>query len=143
MSHGTANQAVRQGLSARIRFASANMILNLESCFRRPRYRVFLTAIDSIFDCLASVVSDHRVFSFLRTKIAAVAMYRFFLSVQKLGGHGNIMYIGSRSPNGMHQPAVPVHPAESAASETAPAYHRWVAGCWNLRRKSPKRLGCL
>ena len=34
-------QAARQGLTARIRFARANMILNLAFCFSRPRYRVF------------------------------------------------------------------------------------------------------
>ena len=34
-------QAARQGLSARIRFANANMILNLDLCFSSPRYRVF------------------------------------------------------------------------------------------------------
>ena len=34
-------QAARQGLSARIRFASANRIFNLAVCFRNPRYRVF------------------------------------------------------------------------------------------------------
>ena len=34
-------QAARQGLSARIRFANANMILNLACCFSSPRYRVF------------------------------------------------------------------------------------------------------
>ena len=34
-------QAARQGLSARIRFANANMILNLALCFSSPRYRVF------------------------------------------------------------------------------------------------------
>lgn len=34
-------QAARQGLSARIRFTRANMILNLAFCFSRPRYRVF------------------------------------------------------------------------------------------------------
>ena len=34
-------QAARQGLSARIRFANANMILNLARCFSSPRYRVF------------------------------------------------------------------------------------------------------
>ena len=34
-------QAARQGLSARNRFARANMILNLAFCFSRPRYRVF------------------------------------------------------------------------------------------------------
>ena len=42
ISRSALNQAARQGLSARIRFASANMILNLAVCFRRPRYRVFL-----------------------------------------------------------------------------------------------------
>ncbi len=42
MLRGDLNQTARQGLSARIRFASANMILNFASCFRRPRYRVFL-----------------------------------------------------------------------------------------------------
>ena len=34
-------QAARQGLSARIRFANANMMLNLAPCFSSPRYRVF------------------------------------------------------------------------------------------------------
>ena len=34
-------QAARQGLSARIRFANANMILNLALCFSSPRYCVF------------------------------------------------------------------------------------------------------
>ena len=34
-------QAARQGLSARIRFASANNMFNFAVCFRRPRYRVF------------------------------------------------------------------------------------------------------
>src|SRR5699024_10480723 len=34
-------QAARQGLSARSRFANANMILNLARCFSSPRYRVF------------------------------------------------------------------------------------------------------
>ena len=34
-------QAARQGLSARSRFANANMILNLALCFSSPRYRVF------------------------------------------------------------------------------------------------------
>ena len=34
---GALNQAVRQGLSARIRFAKANIIFNFAVCFRRPR----------------------------------------------------------------------------------------------------------
>ena len=34
---GRLNQAVRQGLSARIRFAKANIIFNFAVCFRRPR----------------------------------------------------------------------------------------------------------
>lgn len=34
-------QAARQGLSARIRFANANMMLNLAPCFSSPRYRGF------------------------------------------------------------------------------------------------------
>lgn len=34
-------QAARQSLSARIRFANANMMLNLAPCFSIPRYRVF------------------------------------------------------------------------------------------------------
>ena len=38
---GALTQAARQGLSARIRFASANMILNFACCFSSPRYRVF------------------------------------------------------------------------------------------------------
>ena len=38
---GALIQAARQGLSARIRFANANMILNLALCFSSPRYRVF------------------------------------------------------------------------------------------------------
>ena len=38
---GKLNQAGKQRLSARIRFASANNILNFAICFRRPRYRVF------------------------------------------------------------------------------------------------------
>ena len=38
---GALTQAARQGLSARIRFANANMILNLACCFSSPRYRVF------------------------------------------------------------------------------------------------------
>lgn len=39
-SQGVLNQAVRQGLSAKIRFAKANMILNFAACFSKPRYRV-------------------------------------------------------------------------------------------------------
>ena len=38
---GKLNQAGKQRLSARIRFASANNIFNFAVCFRRPRYRVF------------------------------------------------------------------------------------------------------
>ena len=38
---GTLNQAVTENLSARYRFANANMIFSLAVCFRRPRYRVF------------------------------------------------------------------------------------------------------
>ena len=38
---GKLNQAGKQRLSARIRFASANNIFNFAICFRRPRYRVF------------------------------------------------------------------------------------------------------
>ena len=39
---GALNQAARrEGLSAKIRFASANSIFSLAVCFRRPRYRVF------------------------------------------------------------------------------------------------------
>ena len=38
---GALNQAVRDFLSARYRFANANMIFSLAVCFRRPRYRVF------------------------------------------------------------------------------------------------------
>ena len=38
---GKPNQAGKQRLSARIRFASANNIFNFAVCFRRPRYRVF------------------------------------------------------------------------------------------------------
>lgn len=40
-SAGKANQATRQGLSARIRFARANTKFSLAVCFRRPRYCVF------------------------------------------------------------------------------------------------------
>ncbi len=36
-SHGALNQAVRHGLSAKIRFAKANMKLIFEVCFSRPR----------------------------------------------------------------------------------------------------------
>lgn len=39
---GKANQAARQGLSARIRFVSANTKFSLAVCLCRPRYRVFL-----------------------------------------------------------------------------------------------------
>ena len=39
-SHGALNQAVRHGLSAKIRFAKANMKLIFEVCFSRPRYLV-------------------------------------------------------------------------------------------------------
>ena len=35
------NQTARQGLSARIKFASANIIFSFAVCFRSPRYRVF------------------------------------------------------------------------------------------------------
>ena len=38
---GALTQAARQDLSAKIRFAKANTILNLAFCFSRPRYRVF------------------------------------------------------------------------------------------------------
>ena len=34
---GTLNQAARQGMSARIRFARANIIFNFAVCFRRPQ----------------------------------------------------------------------------------------------------------
>ena len=37
ISRDTLNQAAKQGLSMRIRFASASMILKLAACFRRPR----------------------------------------------------------------------------------------------------------
>ena len=40
-SRSTLIQVARQGLSVRIRFANANMILNLALCFSSPRYRVF------------------------------------------------------------------------------------------------------
>ena len=36
-SHGALNQAAKQGLSAKIRFAKANMKLIFEVCFSRPR----------------------------------------------------------------------------------------------------------
>lgn len=39
---GKADQAARQGLSARIRFARANTKFSLAVCFCSPRYRVFL-----------------------------------------------------------------------------------------------------
>ena len=39
-SHGALNQAVRHGLSAKIRFAKANMKFIFEICFSRPRYLV-------------------------------------------------------------------------------------------------------
>ena len=39
---GILSQAARQGLSARMRFASANSIFSFAVCFRSPRYRVFL-----------------------------------------------------------------------------------------------------
>jgi hypothetical protein len=38
---GTKDQAAREGLSARIRFANANRIFIFAACFRRPQYRVF------------------------------------------------------------------------------------------------------
>ena len=38
---GNLNHTARQGLSARIRFASANRIFSLAVCFLKPRYRVF------------------------------------------------------------------------------------------------------
>lgn len=38
---GALNQTVRFFLSARYRFANANIIFNLAVCFRKPRYRVF------------------------------------------------------------------------------------------------------
>ena len=38
---GNSNQTARRGLSAKIKFAKANIIFSLAVCFCRPRYRVF------------------------------------------------------------------------------------------------------
>ena len=72
-------------------------------------FRLRRAAIDFIADLLAALIPQYSIFPFLSSKIAAVAMNRFFLLGKQLRCHGHIVDIGSSDPQGMHQPSVPVH----------------------------------
>ena len=61
-------QAARQGLSARIRFANANMILNLARCFSSPRYRVFR-------NCSCFLTTPNTCSTFARTEDFACSTF--------------------------------------------------------------------
>ena len=61
-------------------------------------FRLRRAAIDFIADLLAALIPQYSIFPFLSSKIAAVAMNRFFLPGKQLRCHGHIVDIGSSDP---------------------------------------------
>ena len=64
------------------------------------------TTVDFVMNFLARMVFEHSIIAFVSTKIATIAIYNGFFTIQKLRRYCDIVNISRRNFDGMNQTAI-------------------------------------